>query len=330
MSRSRHRARTDRGHRKTRDLALGALLVLGVAALLAGACVTPGLLGRLSDSGILSLALQQRVQALRLLLMLAATVVLVASCALWRRGATAWLALVVGVTAMGIVVHRVYPNHLLARPQRLIGALLGEELLLSDYDPQPRLVTPTHEVLRARYPVINVHVHFRHATRRTPEALGRIMDACNVQRMVDLDGFLGEKLREEIATFTQRDPERLITFASVGFGETLTDWGYFRQHSISGLEDAKRLGAKGIKIWKNLGLRTKDEHGRVIPIDDPRIDSLWAKAGALGLPILIHVGDPAAFFDPIDRHNERYEELKQNPDWSFYGRQYPSLETVLT
>ena len=32
-------------------------------------------------------------------------------------------------------------------------------------------------------------------------------------------------------------------------------------------------------------------------------------AGELGLPVLIHTADPVAFFDPLDEHNERLEEL---------------------
>ena len=36
------------------------------------------------------------------------------------------------------------------------------------------------------------------------------------------------------------------------------------------------------------------------PVDDPRLDPLWAAAGELGVPVTIHVADPIAFFEPLD------------------------------
>jgi len=40
--------------------------------------------------------------------------------------------------------------------------------------------------------------------------------------------------------------------------------------------------------------------------------------------IAIHTSDPEAFFLPVDRFNERYDELQNHPDWSFHGRDFPS------
>ena len=53
----------------------------------------------------------------------------------------------------------------------------------------------------------------------------------------------------------------------------------------------------------------EDEQGRLLLPDDPRLDPVWAAAAEHGLPVLIHVADPIAFFEPIDRFNERIEEL---------------------
>jgi len=70
-------------------------------------------------------------------------------------------------------------------------------------------------------------------------------------------------------------------------------------------------------------LTIKDKSGKLVPVDDPRIDPLWAKCAELGIPVEIHVSDPNAFFTPIDPFNERYDELAAHPDWSFYGPQFP-------
>lgn len=247
-----------------------------------------------------------------------------------RRWGTALIAagLLTGIAGAWVLLERWHPHHLLRRPGQLALAVLGEEVLLSDYEPRARLIVPTHEVERARYPVINIHAHFRRWYQKwTPEELIGILDACNVQALVDLDGGLGDRLGEELAQYAKPYPDRLIIFATFPFSEKMK-WGLFPER-VEQLEEAKRLGARGIKIWKNLGLKTRDDEGRLVAVDDPRLDPLWNKAAALGLPILIHVGDPVAFFDPIGAHNERYEELKANPSWSFYGPQFPPLTEII-
>jgi predicted TIM-barrel fold metal-dependent hydrolase len=84
-----------------------------------------------------------------------------------------------------------------------------------------------------------------------------------------------------------------------------------------------------MKIYKSLGLNLKDKTGQLIPVDDPRIDPIWAKCGELGIPVLMHISDPKAFFTPIDRFNERYDELGERPHWGFYGDEFPEKEDLL-
>ena len=85
----------------------------------------------------------------------------------------------------------------------------------------------------------------------------------------------------------------------------------------------------GVKVWKDLGLYLDDPGGtRVLP-DDPRLAPVFAAAGELGLPVLIHTADPVAFWDPVDARNERYEELHVHPEWSFSGPGFPSFERLL-
>jgi predicted TIM-barrel fold metal-dependent hydrolase len=90
------------------------------------------------------------------------------------------------------------------------------------------------------------------------------------------------------------------------------------------LAEAVRLGAAGLKLLKSLGLEIRDVDGRLIPPDDQRFDPVWQRAGELGVPVLWHCADPLAFFQPMNEHNERYEELSRHPDWSFHGGDFPS------
>jgi len=82
-------------------------------------------------------------------------------------------------------------------------------------------------------------------------------------------------------------------------------------------------------VLKVLGLYLRDPAGRLIPVDDRRFDPMWEACAGLRLPVTIHVSDPEAFYLPIDRFNERYEELNNHPDWSFHGRDFPSNAEVL-
>ncbi|MBT8300212.1 MAG: amidohydrolase, partial [Maribacter sp.] len=85
------------------------------------------------------------------------------------------------------------------------------------------------------------------------------------------------------------------------------DWS---KKAVTQLETDIKNGAKGLKIYKSLGLRYNDSGGKRLAIDDPRLDSIWAKCAEMGVPVLIHAADPKSFWEPMDSKNERWLELK--------------------
>jgi len=91
---------------------------------------------------------------------------------------------------------------------------------------------------------------------------------------------------------------------------------------------ARRLGAVGVKVWKELGLWLRDDRDRRVAVDDERLEPLWSWAGALDLPVTIHVGDPPAFFAPMNDENPRVRELRKHPEWWWGGADYPSLRQI--
>src|SRR5262249_3315138 len=103
----------------------------------------------------------------------------------------------------------------------------------------------------------------------------------------------------------------------------------FARRTARELARAKERGASGVKIFKQFGLDYKNADGTLLRIDDPCWDAIWKAWGELGLPILIHVADPAAFFLPIDETNERWEELYRHPEWSFHGPRFPRRDDLL-
>ena len=206
-------------------------------------------------------------------------------------------------------------------------------LLLRDFRPQPMLHTSVHNVLRARFPVIDVHNHVNDAMgvnpdRLAPAKLVEVMDRCNVRKICILTGMWGDKLQRVIDEMVKPYPDRFMVF-------TQLDWSKindpnFGQLMVQQIDDAIRRGARGLKVMKDLGLEVRDKSGRLVPVDDPRLDPIWEECGRVGMPVAIHSGDPEAFFQPVNETNEQYEELIGQPTWQFSDRKkFPSLSDIL-
>jgi len=95
------------------------------------------------------------------------------------------------------------------------------------------------------------------------------------------------------------------------------------EETIALLRRHVALGARGLKVLKELGLHYRDGEGNLIAVDDARLAPIWEEAGKLGVPVLIDQSDPAAFFDPITPENEHYETLTKYPSWSFADPRFP-------
>jgi predicted TIM-barrel fold metal-dependent hydrolase len=211
------------------------------------------------------------------------------------------------------------------------GAEEKKTLLLRDFKPVSMLHVPEHKIDRAKFYVIDVHNHVNDAQgideHMDPKRVIQIMDATNVKTVVILTGMWGDKLQKVIDEMVKPYPGRFMVFTQIDWSKI--DNPNFSQEMVEQLDDGVRRGARGLKLLKDLGLGVRDKTGKLIAVDDPRLDPVWEECGRLGIPVFIHTGDPEAFFHPINANNERYEELIEHPDWSFYGPQFPSLQDVL-
>jgi uncharacterized protein len=203
-------------------------------------------------------------------------------------------------------------------------------LLLKDFHPETALHAASHEIKHAKFPVFDVHNHTNDARgigdRVDPKELVERMDRLNIKTIVILTGMWGEELQKIIDTTVKPYPGRFMVFEQY-------DWSKVNEPNFSDLmvkqlDDSVARGARGLKVLKELGLGVRDASGKLIKIDDPRLDPVWEECGRLGIPVFIHVADPEAFFHPIDANNERYEELNEHPDWSFYGQDFPTMEEI--
>ena len=217
------------------------------------------------------------------------------------------------------------------------------KLELSEFEPTSMLQVSESHVPRARYPVIDFHTHItrsKHAEKgvplspervylATPAELIPVMDSKNIRAMVNLTGGYGEGLQATVTDYDEARPHRFYTFTEPSYSMFLR--AEYPRLQAQAIQDAYSQGARGLKILKTLGLYLRQDvtTGSLVKVDDPRFDPMWDTCGQLGIPVAIHVGDPLAFFQPTDRFNERYEELSNHPDWSFYGRDFPSVAEVL-
>ena len=204
-------------------------------------------------------------------------------------------------------------------------------ILLKDFHPQTALHAAVHEVQRAKFPVVDVHTHTNDARgigdRVDPKEMVARMDRLNVKTVVILTGGWGNDLQKIVDTMVKPYPGRFMVLTQIDWSKI--DDPNFSQLMVKQVDDSVRRGARGLKILKELGLGVRDASGKLIPVDDPRLDPVWEECGRLGIPVFIHVADPEAFFHPIDANNERYEELIEHPDWSFYGPQFPSIQELM-
>ena len=208
------------------------------------------------------------------------------------------------------------------------AAAACQSMTIEDYEPQSTLVVPEHPVARAKYPFIDVHSHHRlDLSAGDVDRLTAAMDSLNLAVMVNLSGRQGEKLVQGIRTFKARQPSRFVLFANLDFqGVDRPDYG---EEAAAQLERDVRAGAQGLKIFKNFGMTLKDGADQRIRVDDPRFDRIWEKCAELGIPVLIHTAEPRSFFEPHDRFNERWFELKQFPNRARPSDRYPPWETLI-
>ncbi|WP_250007544.1 amidohydrolase family protein [Actinoplanes sp. M2I2] len=208
-----------------------------------------------------------------------------------------------------------------------------DDLPLRAYTPVPSVRRPQTHVARASVPAVDVHNHLGRwlgdGDWLIPDvpALLDLLDAVGVATVVNLDGRWDAELDANLARYDRAYPGRFVTFCHL-------DWTALHRPDPTGaliaqLGRARDAGARGVKVWKDLGLGVTDADGvRVLP-DDPRLADVFAAAGELGLPVLIHTADPLAFFAPLDVRNERLEELAQHPDWWFGAPGHPSFDRLM-
>ena len=196
-----------------------------------------------------------------------------------------------------------------------------------EYNPPSTLIVDEHPIKRAKYPFIDVHNHQFDMPLKDLSKLTAEMDSLNMGFMVNLSGFRGTYLQKCLDNVKENAPTRFGLFVNLDWEKI--DEADFVENNLNILRAAKKAGAIGLKVYKGLGLTDTDNQGNRIAVNDPRIDPIWAECGKLGFPVLIHSAEPASFWKPKDKNNERWLELKQKPSRYRDPEKVPSFESIL-
>ena len=178
-----------------------------------------------------------------------------------------------------------------------------------EYQPTSTLVVPEHEVPRAKFPAVDFHGHPPNLS--SAEAVDEVvaaMDDLNLQVMVQARPSSGQRLISQIeGVRAAGHADRFVFFASLDLRNVEPGSG---ARIAAQLEEDVRAGAVGIgEIGKGFGLSIRKADGTRLEMDDPELDIVWETAARLGVPVFVHTGDPAEFFEPLDYDNERWLEM---------------------
>ena len=198
---------------------------------------------------------------------------------------------------------------------------------IEEYSPKSTLIVPEHPVKRSKYPFIDVHNHqFDMPIKNLPKLVSE-MDSLNMAFMINLSGFRGLYLRKSLENIKKNAPTRFGLFLNIDFEDI--DDKFFSETQVALIDSAVKAGVMGLKVYKSLGLTSKDDKGARIAINDLRLDPIWKACGDNNIPVLIHSGEPASFWNPKDKFNERWLELRQKPNRYRDPEINPSFEEVI-
>ena len=245
------------------------------------------------------------------------------------------LALTIALMALaGCPGHKAAPES--TAPEGHVAATTRPALSATTASEPPEVAAVEREAdgWRREHRLIDMHEHIPPVPEAITHAV-KILDAVGVGVAINLSGGTVTKAREGPSSFEYTKgvfdalyPHRFLEYMNLDY----TDWDApdFAARAVRQVERGAKLGAAGFKEFKRLGLYLRDGAGKLIRVDDPKLDGVWRRCGELGLPVSIHVADPRAFWQPFDPSNERWDELQDHPSWWFGDRTvYPPREVLL-
>ena len=203
-----------------------------------------------------------------------------------------------------------------------------DTILVKDYAPVSSVVTKETIVTKARYPVIDCHVHVEAKTSEEIAEWVRTMDEVGIDKSIVLTEETGTAFDALIDLLPKAYPDRFLLYC--GMDTTDIDNPDYSMRVVAELVRCYNKGACGVGeiIDKGFGITPEIElprNKRLHP-DDPRLDAFWEKCAELKMPVSLHVADHPSCWTPLDVYQERTPDYQH---FNMYGKDVPSYDEMI-
>ena len=209
---------------------------------------------------------------------------------------------------------------------------------IGEYSPVSTLIVSENPTYKSKFPFVDVHSHHWDMPVKDLSKLVTEMDSLNMAYLINLSGsgfgaFSGKQelmdlnLTKSLENVNENYPDRFGVFLNLDLAKI--DKPDFEKNNIMQIENAVSQGVIGLKIYKNLGLTLRDSRNIRVPVDDDRLSHIWETCAKFNIPVLIHSGEPKAFFDPVDKFNERWLHAREKPKSFRPSDKYPTFDQVM-
>ena len=186
-----------------------------------------------------------------------------------------------------------------------------------------------HFTMDDYYAVEKIDAHFHLRTRNTDFVSLAVEDKF---RFVNIAVHSNSSVEMEFrlrTTFIQHDahPDRVVAASAFPMsGWDKPDW---QEKTIAHLDATIEKGARAVKVWKNIGMDFRDKDGKLVMIDDPKLDPVFAHLAKKGIRVIGHLGEPKNCWMPLEKMTVKNDRnyFRNNPEYHmFLHPEMPSYE----
>jgi len=211
------------------------------------------------------------------------------------------------------------------------------KVLLKDYNPASNLVVPETHVAKAKFPVIDVHVHPAGQTPQQVAEWVKIMDQVGVETAVLLTGAVGPAFDRLVELYLKPYPNRFMLYCGIDTRNLDIEARDYPQKVAAELRRCYRMGARGVGEVTDKGrgfgagtfadsdtLKPRDKR---LHVDDRRLDLFWQTCAELHMPVNLHIADHPSAWQPADERQERTPGFQR---YNQHGLDVPSHAELIT
>ena len=140
-----------------------------------------------------------------------------------------------------------------------------------------------------------------------------------------------ERWRDSAAIFWQLADEHPAHYAwCTTYDPPYVPEADYADRVIDGLAQDLKQGAVACKMWKNIGMEIVKPSGEFLMVDDAIFDPIYAYLSRSGVPVMMHMGEPLACWQPLSEDNLHAGYYSAHPEWHMYNKpDFPSHREII-